>query len=228
MFRRVILLGPNHVSHQRGLLVTRFKEWNTPGGALQVDTTLAKEVVEGCSVARWNENTADEAEHDLELMLPFVHAVLGSDMPILPMIVSFQDDQASVATAAEYLSTLAKDPTNLWVVSSDFCHYGARFGYTLEDAGVVRDQRPLHTQIQDLDMAGVEAIKGGSAPFASYMASTHNTICGRFPISLVLKTFETAGIPISVSMLKYAQSGNITSDRETSVSYVAAIGVERE
>lgn len=40
-----------------------------------------------------------------------------------------------------------KDPQNLFIISSDFCHWGERFNYTYYD----KTQGPIHKSIEKLD-----------------------------------------------------------------------------
>ena len=39
---------------------------------------------------------------------------------------------------AQVLAPYLQDPGNLFVISSDFCHWGARFGFTFHDEAHVR------------------------------------------------------------------------------------------
>ena len=44
-------------------------------------------------------------------------------------------------------SKYLKDPENLFVISSDFCHWGKRFRYTYYD----KSKGSIHESIEDLD-----------------------------------------------------------------------------
>lgn len=101
------------------------------------------------------------------------------------------------ALLAPYLS----DPSNLFVVSSDFCHWGSRFSFTYYD----KSQGPIHKSIEALDKqgrgergvcladvsraptsvlaVGMEWIaKKDPVEFGRYLKAFGNTICGRHPI----------------------------------------------
>lgn len=84
---------------------------------------------------------------------------------------------------SEKLSDYAKallpyflDERTLFVVSSDFCHWGDRFQFTHK-----YDDEPLiHKSIEKLDRLGMTKIESQSvAAFESYLKETKNTICGR-------------------------------------------------
>lgn len=82
--------------------------------------------------------SVDEAEHSLELHLPYIHHMLrrqypssktSSYPPLVPIMVgstSPTTERAFGDLLAPYLS----DPSNAFIISSDFCHWGSRFGYT--------------------------------------------------------------------------------------------------
>ncbi|EGC48703.1 DUF52 domain-containing protein [Histoplasma capsulatum var. duboisii H88] len=80
----------------------------------------------------------DSAEHSLELHLPYIHHLLRTLYPTrapaaYPRLVPMMVGSTSPATEAAFGALLAPylaDDTNAFVVSSDFCHWGLRFGYT--------------------------------------------------------------------------------------------------
>ncbi len=82
---------------------------------------------------------------------------------------------------ARYLS----DPSNLFVISSDFCHWGSRFRYQHYD----ERHGEIHQSIRELDYAGMGLIEQLDHPaFAAYLKKYGNTICGRHPIGVFLAT----------------------------------------
>lgn len=82
--------------------------------------------------------SVDEEEHSIEMHLPYIHRLLQRQYPntptaqyppLVPIMVgstSAGTERAFGALLAPYLA----DPSNLFVVSSDFCHWGLRFRYT--------------------------------------------------------------------------------------------------
>lgn len=52
------------------------------------------------------------------------------------------------ATYGEILAPYLADPQNLFVISSDFCHWGKRFSYTYYDESC----GPIHKSIEKLDL----------------------------------------------------------------------------
>merc|ERR1712032_788116 len=129
---------------------------------------------------------------------------------IVPVMVG----SLSTNSEAKYGKIFAKyleDPSNCFVISSDFCHWGQRFRYTQYDqeAGDI---------YQWIDALG----------FASYLKRFGNTICGRHPIGVFLnmvaemKASQRNGYGMDLKFLNYAQSNQVKNPRDSSVSYAAA------
>jgi MEMO1 family protein len=82
--------------------------------------------------------SADEAEHSCEMQLPYIHRLIQTmqpklaeaDYPRLVPIMVGNTNQATEAAFGKLLAPYVADPENAFVLSSDFCHWGSRFGYT--------------------------------------------------------------------------------------------------
>lgn len=144
--KRVFVLGPSHVVFLNGCALTTCAKYRTPFGDLTVDQRInaelvATELFEPMSVKN------EEAEHSIEMQMPFVAKVMGnSNYTIIPVLVgslSHQKQHQYGKVFAQYLA----DPQNLFVISSDFCHWGQRFHYTPHN----NNSRPIHEQITALD-----------------------------------------------------------------------------
>jgi MEMO1 family protein len=114
--RRVVLLGPAHHVHVRGLALPKADRFATPLGELQLDragmqllSELPQVTVSAAAHAR---------EHSLEVQLPFLQQVLG-DFELLPLVVG----EATAAEVADVLDMVWGGDETLIVVSSDLSHY---------------------------------------------------------------------------------------------------------
>ena len=91
----------------------------------------------------------DEAEHSIEMHLPYVAKVMAPKkdqftvIPILVGSISADKEAKYGAIFAKYLA----DPSNLFIISSDFCHWGDRFHYTYFD----QTKGQIHQSIKALD-----------------------------------------------------------------------------
>lgn len=77
----------------------------------------------------------DEDEHSIEMHLPYVAKVMEDfkdQFTIVPIMVGSLSTE-SERLYGEILAPYLEDPSNLFVISSDFCHWGNRFHYTYYD-----------------------------------------------------------------------------------------------
>ena len=82
--------------------------------------------------------SVDEAEHSAEMQLPYLHRLFQkqypgrpqSDYPPLVPIMIGNTNPATEAAFGELLAPHLANVENAFVISSDFCHWGSRFGYT--------------------------------------------------------------------------------------------------
>ena len=163
----------------------------------------------------WMEN--EEAEHSLEMQMPFIRKVFeGHDVSIVPILVgnlSKENEQAYGQLLAPYLS----DAETLFVISSDFTHWGERFNFTPQ---VTPDKADT---VKKLDKGAIDIIQSQDADkFYNYCAETEITICGRHPIGVLLQALEANdSISTTTKFLKYKQ--NLITEDNSSVSYAAGI-----
>jgi MEMO1 family protein len=116
---------------------------------------------------------------------------------------------------------LTDDPDTIFIISSDFMHFGDRFGYTYYDPA----HGPVHASIAAVDRLGMDAIETlKSDQFDLYLKEYRNTICGRNPISILLHTIEALGSShFKMKFVHYAQSSACESMQDSSVSYAAGL-----
>eukprot|EP00191_Tetraselmis_sp_GSL018_P015363 CAMPEP_0177596812 /NCGR_PEP_ID=MMETSP0419_2-20121207/11342_1 /TAXON_ID=582737 /ORGANISM="Tetraselmis sp., Strain GSL018" /LENGTH=172 /DNA_ID=CAMNT_0019088869 /DNA_START=838 /DNA_END=1356 /DNA_ORIENTATION=- len=161
----------------------------------------------------------DEAEHSLEMHLPFVARLFSpKEVTIVPIVVGALS-ASSEQRYGELLAPFVDDERNLFALSSDFCHWGARFGYTPYD----KSKGAVHNYIETLDREGMRAIETGKAEaFSDYLKATGNTICGRHAISIYLQALKHCKTRMEIRFNKYDQSNRATSTSDSSVSYASA------
>lgn len=127
---------------------------------------------------------ADEAEHSLELHLPFLVEVMrGHAFTVVPIVVGALTARGEADYGALLAPYLA-DAANFFIISSDFCHWGSRFGFTFrrpEDSNIAAG-------VEWLDRQGMSLIEArDAAGFGAYLQRYGNTICGRHPIAVFLQ-----------------------------------------
>eukprot|EP00515_Schizochytrium_aggregatum_P001751 CAMPEP_0202068332 /NCGR_PEP_ID=MMETSP0963-20130614/54929_1 /ASSEMBLY_ACC=CAM_ASM_000494 /TAXON_ID=4773 /ORGANISM="Schizochytrium aggregatum, Strain ATCC28209" /LENGTH=169 /DNA_ID=CAMNT_0048635051 /DNA_START=44 /DNA_END=553 /DNA_ORIENTATION=+ len=143
----------------------------------------------------------------------------GRDFTIVPIVVG-NTSPAIEKQVGELLAPFAADPANFFVVSSDFCHWGARFRYQRYK----QEDGPIHASIEQLDRRGMALIEKQDIPaFDSYLRETQNTICGRHPIGVLLNMLAASQLHAEISFTRYAQSSPCQRMTDSSVSYASAV-----
>ena len=118
------------------------------------------------------------------------------------------------------LADYVDDPRNLFVISSDFCHWGQRFGFTYYDTSA----GPIHKSVEQLDRLGMRLIEGGDpAAFTAYLEQHGNTICGRHPIGVLMHAMKSCRTRFTTRFMRYAQSSRAVTASDSSVSYASAV-----
>lgn len=205
-----VLIGPNHRTNESGISVETFE---TPLGLVRTDQEFARALIKKGNI-RINEGIHIH-EHSLEVQLPFLQFALSSKaekIKILPLLVSDDLDLERAAQDLKQTITELKKEA-LFIVSSDFTHYGHAYGYLpfTED---------IKENISKLDRDAISFILRGDAQgFENYVRTTRASICGYLAISLFLRAL----IFNKAKLEQYYTSGDVTGDYTNSVSYASIV-----
>jgi len=71
-------------------------------------------------------NKEDENEHSIELQLPFISKIFNN-IKIIPILIG---EISNYKLFSKSIGSLFENDKTLFVISSDFCHWGKRFRYT--------------------------------------------------------------------------------------------------
>lgn len=224
-FSRVFVLGPSHhVYLNDRCAVSDAHVLDTPLGELPVDRHVVERLVrDHCRFVRMKPEM-DEAEHSIEMHLPYIrHVFHQRNVMVVPIVVGSLSEEKERQFGA-ILSTWLGDGETLFVISSDFCHWGSRFGYTLVD----RDAQSIWQSIENLDHEGMQLIeRSDHAAFCSYQRRTENTVCGRHPIGVLItaltKCASSGSHHFTTRFVRYVQSSRCMSMSDSSVSYATAL-----
>jgi AmmeMemoRadiSam system protein A len=162
---------------------------------------------------------AHTQEHAIEIELPLLQRALAPGWSLVPVLVGALDGD-DYDEAAALLRPIV-DADTLVVVSSDFTHYGERFGYQpfpLDDA--------VGERLRELDDGALDRIMAGDRDgLLDYHQRTGITVCGLRPIAVLLGMLPADA---RLERIAYTTSGALTEDFENSVSYaVVAVGSPR-
>lgn len=207
--KRVFLLGPSHHVAFKGAVLPASDKFATPLGELAVDThtvDILKTYPNFAVNAR-----VHQVEHSLELHLPFIKYCFP-DAQLIPIVIGQLDEEEDARLIGEILKQFVS-VDDLVVVSSDFTHYGPRYGY--EPFGphsadkIAKMDGQAVSKISQIDLDG----------FISFLKKTDDTICGMYPCQVLMSMLPPKS---HGSVIRYATSQDIaTDDKENSVSYIA-------
>lgn len=163
----------------------------------------------------------------------------STSVPLVPILVGSTSASTERDLGAKLAPYLA-DPTNIFVISSDFCHWGARFRYTyyqlpdgsakdLRSSSEVQKGYPIHESIKAVDFESMDAVESGEHNlFLEQLHETGNTVCGRHPIGVFMAAVEQAdGLQGEgkFKFVRYERSSEVVSASDSSVSYASAFAV---
>ena len=115
--RRAVILGPSHHVAFRGLATPSSGVFSTPAGPATVDREAIGEILALPQVHE--SDAAHRHEHSIEVELPFLLAVAGPEVKIVPVVVG----RTEAGEVAEVLGRLLTGPDTVAIVSSDLSHY---------------------------------------------------------------------------------------------------------
>ncbi len=188
---RVILLGPSHRVPFYGIAAPASDQFQTPLGIINVDRESIDEILPLQQV--YELDVAHEAEHSLEVQLPFLQQTLG-DFQLVPLVVG----QTSAEEVAEVLGLLWGGPETLIVISSDLSHYLDYDAAKSIDAETSRS-------IESLDAAQIG----------------DDQACGRIPLKGLLIEARRRGMQVETIDLR--NSGDTAGPRDHVVGYGAYV-----
>ncbi|XP_031661108.1 protein MEMO1 [Oncorhynchus kisutch] len=220
--RRVFILGPSHHVPLSRCALSSAEVYKTPLYDLRIDQEVYADLWKTGMFERMSLQT-DEDEHSIEMHLPYTAKAMEShkdELSIVPVLVGSLSESKE-QDYGKLLSRYLADPSNLFIISSDFCHWGQRFRYTYYDEA----QGEIHRSIEHLDKMGMGIIETlDPMSFTNYLKKYHNTICGRHPIGVLLNAvseLRKSGTEMNFSFLNYAQSSQCRNWQDSSVSYAA-------
>ena len=218
-YKRAIIIAPSHQVPFSGLAVADYSAYKTPLGDVKVDIDICSLLYETPAVTELK--SAHEYEHALEVQLPFLQK-LQPDLSIVPLVCGQLDDKTAELAAEALLPYWNSD--TLWIISSDFTHYGHSFGYV-----PFKDNVPENLKKLDLGAAD-KIVEMDCEGFSEYIEETGATICGSNPIKLLLKTIELSKPDDKVisHLVDYTTSGELAGDYSHCVSYAGIAFFEKE
>ena len=197
----VVILGPNHTGYGSALALMNEGVWSTPLGDVEVDGETANQIVRETRLVDVDD-LAHRFEHSIEVQLPFLQYLYGSEFKFVPICFQMQD-LASAEEVGNALVEVLAGKNAVVIASSDMTHY--------------EPQKNASTK----DLAALQAVEAMDAKrFYSIIETQNVTACGYGPITTVITTAKGLGAK-EAKLLRYKSSGDITGDYSSVVGYAA-------
>jgi AmmeMemoRadiSam system protein B len=201
---RYILLGPRHYPRGERLAILSEDSWRTPLGDARIDQSLVEELKKACPLLR-EDRVAHQAEHSLEVQLPFMQRLAG-DFSFAPIVIGTDRYDALESLGhAMAKAVRAESEAVLIVASSDMNHYES-------DAVTRAKDRKAIDAILRLDPRGLyDTVRRECI-----------SMCGYGPVVAMLVAASDLGAE-GAELVRYATSGDINNDRESVVGYAGIL-----
>lgn len=207
----IAVVSPMHHPYNQPLLTTAHGTYLTPLGEIPVDL----KAVSGLD-ARLRERlgfgltpVANDAEHSLEIELPFLQRAIKSTFHLLPVMLRAQTPEVA-RHVGEALAETLRGKKALLVASTDLSHF-----YT-------------QARANELDAAMLDQVAAFSPEgIFEVEQSGKGEACGIGALAAVLWAARALGAD-TVKVLKHATSGDVTGDFLRVVGYGAAVVLKTE
>lgn len=210
--RRVFVFAPPHRAPVRGVALSSAAAFATPLGPVPLDTEAARRLAAEPDFEI--DDHAHSDEHAVEIQLPFLQRLWpDSPPPLVPALVGALPPERRAVAARALRAEMA--PDDLVIVSTDFTHYGAAYGY-------VPFRQDVPAALERLDSGAIlKILAGDAAGLIEYHEQTGITMCGVHAAALAL----TGGLPAGyqAALIDYRRSADPDGDFSLSVSYASVL-----
>jgi len=196
-----VIVSPSHRIAFDGISVYPEGYFKTPLGLVEIDATLANEIIKMDEMIRFY-SPAHAQEHGIEVELPFIQRI-NEKAKIVPIVVGSQSSKAIQVLEGIFTRVLSRENIVL-VMSADLSHYHP------------------YEQAVKLDTTGLAAVeKLNAEEFAKKVNSDETEVDNPAGIMAMLMTAGSLGG--HAALLKYANSGDVTGDKSAVVGYGAVM-----
>jgi len=202
----VVLIGPSHRAWVGDYAVNTEDAFETPLGLVPLD----REFIADLDALVGLQAVYNDAEHSLEIQLPFLQRQLG-DLSLVPIMMSTDDPtvaQRLAAALVEIIRQRAGQGERVLLVASSDLHHIENY------AEVVRRDQAVIDAFAAYDLETLTAL----------FMDPRCSVCGRIPILSVLQASKALGAD-AARVLYHTNSGDVTGQRgrgQYTVGYMAA------
>ncbi len=197
----VVIFGPNHTGYGSALAIMNEGVWRTPLGDVEVDGETANQIVKESRIIDVDD-VAHRYEHSIEVQLPFLQYLFGSNFKIVPICFMMQDLRSSMEVGRATAKILA-GKNSVIIASSDMTHYEPHRVAERKDKTVLQ-------AVLEMD----------EVKFYSIIEEHQVSACGYGPIVALITAVKALGAK-EAKLLCYKTSGDVSGDYSAVVGYAA-------
>lgn len=199
--QKVILLGPSHQSIMSRFAIMREGAWETPIGAVSIDSDLADLILSQSDLIQ-DDRQAHHREHSLEVQIPFLQ-VISPDLSIVPISCSYFTAWEELKSVGQAIARAvkAKEDNILIVASTDMSHQVSKETAKIKDFMAI-------DKILELDPQGLYAV----------VQDERISMCGFQATTAALVAAKELGA-VKAELIAYRTSGDVTGDFHNVVGY---------
>lgn len=207
-YKNIFIIGSSHSLDFNGASLYPIGNYETPLGEVKVNQEIVSALINSSKYFSSNPE-AHKKEHSIEVQLPFLQALYGDELRIVPIILATSDSN-TIRAISKALQPYFNDE-NLFVISSDLSHYP-----TYPHANTI-DKQTLHSIQSTQPERFIEQLAKNEN---TGIASLQTSACGWS--SLLTLMYLTQNDSYKYELLKYKNSGDsVYGDKERVVGYAA-------
>ncbi|HET7436978.1 MAG TPA: AmmeMemoRadiSam system protein B [Thermoanaerobaculia bacterium] len=202
--RRFVVLCPNHTGLGHFAAINREGAWRTPFGDAAIDTPLADALLARTKLLAVD-TAAHAREHSLEVQLPFLQRLLGSDFTFVPICLGAHRYDIAEEIGRAMAEVLREEKDVAVLASSDLNHYED------QDSTLRKDQLAID-----------EVLKRDPKELWRIVDEYDVSMCGFIPTTTMLFAVNALGAS-DAQLIKHATSGDINGDYSQVVGYASIL-----
>lgn len=198
-----ILIGPDHHGIGKRISVTTEGYWQTPLGDVLIDNTITNDLKRSCDFIE-EDNIVHQIEHSLEIQVPFIQYSFGNSFTIVPLLLRDQDIETSMLLG-NLIAKYSARKNVMIIASSCLTHYESNSSVQKKDFQMIKNIESLNIE-----------------SFYQSLMNLKASVCGYGAIASLMRAVQILGSKKG-ELLRYATSGDVTSDNKNTVVGYASI-----
>jgi MEMO1 family protein len=198
-----ILIGPDHHGIGKRISVTSEGYWQTPFGDVLIDNKITNDLKRSCDFIE-EDKIVHQIEHSLEIQVPFIQYSFGKSFRIVPVLLRDQDIETSMLLG-NLIAKYSASKNVMIIASSCLTHYESNSSVQKKDFQIIKS-------IENLDIES----------FYQSLMNFKASVCGYGAIASLMRAVQILGSKKG-ELLRYATSGDVTSDNKNTVVGYASI-----